>query len=67
MTLTQIGWNSLPFCFADVEQSWEETHYHFIHSTDGAGTAIMLIDHQLSAGYPSEVDLFIAQAVLQYV
>lgn len=47
------------------EHCWAETHYHFIQSTDGAGTAVMLIDHHLTAGYPSEVDLFIAQAVLQ--
>lgn len=49
------------------EKNYPQSRYHFIHSTDGDGCATMLIEYHISKGYPSEVDLFIAQAVLQYL
>ncbi|XP_046361245.1 Golgi to ER traffic protein 4 homolog [Haliotis rufescens] len=49
------------------EKNYAQARYHLIHSTDGKGCAAMLIEYHSSQGYPSEVDLFIAQAVLQYL
>ncbi|XP_052826871.1 Golgi to ER traffic protein 4 homolog [Octopus bimaculoides] len=50
-----------------TEKNYEQARYHFLHSTDGANTAALLIEYHVSRGFPSEVDLFIAQAVLQFL
>ncbi|XP_075021358.1 Golgi to ER traffic protein 4 homolog isoform X3 [Calonectris borealis] len=47
------------------EQNYSESRYHFLHSTDGEGCANMLVEYSSSRGYRSEVDMFVAQAVLQ--
>ncbi|XP_042336815.1 Golgi to ER traffic protein 4 homolog isoform X2 [Sceloporus undulatus] len=47
------------------EQNYCESRYHFLHSTDGEGCANMLVEYSSSRGYRSEVDMFVAQAVLQ--
>lgn len=49
------------------EKNYQQSRYHFIHSSDGDGCATMLIEYHITKGYPSEVDLFIAQTVLQYL
>lgn len=49
------------------EKNYQQSRYHFIHSTDGYNCATMLIEYHIKKGYPSEVDLFIAQTVLQYL
>lgn len=49
------------------EQNYNESRYHFLHSSDGEGCAQMLVDYSASRGFHSEVDMFVAQAVLQYV
>ncbi|KAK3090317.1 hypothetical protein FSP39_010901 [Pinctada imbricata] len=49
------------------EKNYIQARYHFLHSTDGRSCATMLIEYHTNFGYPSEVDLFIAQAVLQYL
>nr|XP_033324426.1 Golgi to ER traffic protein 4 homolog [Megalopta genalis] len=51
---------------------WKEKNYvmakqHFIHSTDGRGCAAMLVEYHVLRGYTNEIDLFITQAVLQYL
>ncbi|CAK9814267.1 Golgi to ER traffic protein 4 homolog [Anthophora plagiata] len=51
---------------------WKENNYtmarqHFIHSRDGPGCAALLVELHERGGYTSEIDLFIAQAVLQYL
>lgn len=51
---------------------WREKNYimarqHFIYSTDGSGCAAMLVELHEQRGYTNEIDLFIAQAVLQYL
>lgn len=55
--------------FAEVlwkEKSFAESRLHFIYSSDsGDNCALMLVDYQTSLGYSSEVDLMIAQFVLQ--
>lgn len=43
------------------------SRYHFLRSSDGEACASMLIEYSVMCGYPSEFDMFIAQAVLQYV
>ncbi|KDR24283.1 hypothetical protein L798_06745 [Zootermopsis nevadensis] len=49
------------------EKNYVLARYHFLHSTDGFGCAAMLVELHRQRGYSSEVDLFIAQAVLQYL
>ncbi|XP_064644612.1 Golgi to ER traffic protein 4 homolog [Lineus longissimus] len=49
------------------EKNYAEARYHFLHSTAGEECANMLIEYHNTKGYPSEVDLFVAQAVLQYL
>ncbi|EGI70460.1 PREDICTED: Golgi to ER traffic protein 4 homolog [Acromyrmex echinatior] len=51
---------------------WREKNYilarqHFIYSRDGSGCAAMLVELHEQRGYMNEIDLFIAQAVLQYL
>ncbi|CAG9824731.1 unnamed protein product [Phaedon cochleariae] len=51
---------------------WEEKNYgqarhHFIYSQDGKSCAKLLIEFQRMQGFKGEVDLFIVQAVLQYL
>lgn len=65
-----------PHCCPDValltliflkpsEQNYSESRYHFLHSSDGEGCAHMLVEYSASRGFRSEVDMFVAQAVLQ--
>ncbi|KAK3579538.1 hypothetical protein CHS0354_028370 [Potamilus streckersoni] len=49
------------------EKNYVQARYHFLHSSDGKNFAAMLIEYHTSQGFTSEVDLFIAQAVLQYL
>ena len=51
--------------FIVSEKNYQMARYHFIHSSDGESCAHFLIEYHIVAGFPSEVDLFIAQAVLQ--
>ncbi|XP_012271735.1 Golgi to ER traffic protein 4 homolog [Orussus abietinus] len=51
---------------------WKEKNFilakqHFLNSDDGAGCAAMFVELHKERGYSNEVDLFIAQAVLQYL
>lgn len=48
-----------------AEQNYCESRYHFLHSADGEGCANMLVEYSTSRGFRSEVDMFVAQAVLQ--
>ncbi|XP_043567269.1 Golgi to ER traffic protein 4 homolog [Chiloscyllium plagiosum] len=49
------------------EQNYSESRYHFLHSADGEGCANMLVEYSASKGYRNEVDMFVAQAVLQFL
>lgn len=55
----------LYFSFKSSEQNYSESRYHFLHSSDGEGCAHMLVEYSASRGFRSEVDMFVAQAVLQ--
>lgn len=62
------------FCFSQkiAEVYWQEkkyaaAHKHFLHSSDGSAYANMLIELHTTKGLKSEIDLFIAQAVLQFL
>jgi hypothetical protein len=66
----QHGHPSLHEQFAHVfwhEKNYIDARYHFLLSHDSEGCASFLIEYQQSYGYPGEVDLFIAQAVLQFL
>lgn len=57
-------------CIAKVY--WEELNYsqarhHYIHSKDGQSCGNLLVEFHMSKGFKWEVDLFIAQAVLQFL
>lgn len=59
-------WSFLKFIiFFFLEQNYSESRYHFLHSSDGEGCAQMLVEYSASRGFHSEVDMFVAQAVLQ--
>lgn len=48
------------------EKNFPESRFHFVHSNDfGNDCAQMLVEYQVTYGFPSEVDLFIAQFVFQ--
>jgi len=49
------------------EKNYVLARYHFLHSRDGAGFATMLVELHRTRGFSTEVDLFIAQVVLQYL
>lgn len=48
-----------------LEKNYIMARQHFIHSRDGSGCAAMLVELHEQRGYMNEIDLFIAQAVLQ--
>lgn len=54
--IAQIMWN---------EGNLEQARHHFLLSRDGSGCGQMLIQLSQSKGFPNEIDLFIAQVVLQ--
>ncbi|CAF1231854.1 unnamed protein product [Rotaria magnacalcarata] len=51
----------------EQEKNYKDSRYHYLRSHDGRSFAIMLIEAHQAFGYPSEIDLFIAQSVLQYL
>lgn len=54
--IAQLMWN---------EDNLEQARHHFLLSKDGSGCGQMLIQLSQRKGLPREVDLFIAQVVLQ--
>jgi len=49
------------------EKNYAQARFHFVHSHSGESCGLMLVEYSTSRGFPSEVDLFITQAVLQYL
>ncbi|XP_026317716.1 Golgi to ER traffic protein 4 homolog [Hyposmocoma kahamanoa] len=49
------------------EKKYTAAHRHFLHSSDGVAYANMLIELHTTKGLKSEIDLFITQAVLQFL
>ncbi|KPJ08157.1 Golgi to ER traffic protein 4-like [Papilio machaon] len=49
------------------EKRYPAAHKHFLHSSNGTVYANMLIELQTTRGLKAEIDLFIAQAVLQFL
>lgn len=72
---TKVGLTNLQSSFyfqriAEVywrEKNYTVAHKHFLHSSNGAAYANMLIELHTTKGLKSEVDLFIAQAVFQFL
>jgi golgi to ER traffic protein 4 len=65
-----FGNNKLHSAFAQnfcQEENYEQGRYHFLHSCCPQLFARMIIKIHLNYGYPSEIDLFLAQTVLQYL
>lgn len=56
--IAQVYWN---------EKNYVQARHHYLYSSDGKGCAKLLIEFQMTQGYYCEIDLFIAQAVLQYL
>ena len=52
-------------CF--TEKNFSDSQYHFLFTSDGQQCAAMLVENATSRGFPGEADLFVTQAVLQYV
>ncbi|KAB0793411.1 hypothetical protein PPYR_13031 [Photinus pyralis] len=56
--IAQVYWN---------EKNYINARHHYIYSKDGLGCAKLLIEFQVTQGFSYEEDLFITQAVLQYL
>ena len=71
LTYHKTGHPKLHESFARIlwqqERNYKDSRYHYLRSHDGRSFAIMLIEAHQTLGYPSEIDLFIAQTVLQYL
>ncbi|KAF4519387.1 hypothetical protein B566_EDAN008695 [Ephemera danica] len=52
---------------SENKKNYYLARFHFLHSPDGQGCAKMLVELHMARGFASEVDLFITQAVLQYL
>jgi hypothetical protein len=48
-----------------LEFNYTSAQYHYLRSSDGLGFAAMLVELHRTRGFKHEVDLFIAQVVLQ--
>ncbi|XP_047143754.1 Golgi to ER traffic protein 4 homolog isoform X1 [Hydra vulgaris] len=51
---------------------WQEKDYHsarkhFSYTNDGCQCAMFLIEYHILSGFPGEIDLFVTQAVLQFL
>lgn len=49
------------------EKVYVQARYHFLHSLDAVSFAHLVIECHLNFGFQSECDLFLAQAVAQYL
>jgi len=49
------------------QQKYHEARQHFLHSVDGEGCGSMLVEFHCARGFNSELELFVAQTVLQYL
>ena len=67
MVLFNMFLISFFFFFFFTEKNFSDSQYHFLFTSDGQQCAAMLIENATTQGYPGEADLFVAQAVLQYV
>ena len=50
-----------------IEGNYAEARNHFLYASQPEDYGNMLVEFACKKGYPSEADLFIAQAVLQWV
>lgn len=68
MSKTKLGHPLMHKLIAQIlwaEGNMEQSRHHFLLSRDGSGCGQMLIQLSESKGFNSEIDLFIAQGVLQ--
>lgn len=49
------------------EKNFSDSQYHFLFTSDGQQCATMLVESATTLGYPGESDLFVTQAVLQFL
>ncbi|CAH3020445.1 unnamed protein product [Porites evermanni] len=49
------------------EKNFSDSQYHFLFTSDGQQCAAMLVENATSRGFPGEADLFVTQAVLQFL
>ncbi|XP_015759851.1 PREDICTED: Golgi to ER traffic protein 4 homolog [Acropora digitifera] len=49
------------------EKNFSDSQYHFLFTSDGHQCATMLIESATTRGFPGEADLFVAQAVFQFL
>jgi len=48
-------------------KKYPESRQHFLQSEDGQGCGQMLVEYHVNRGFNTELDLFLAQTVLQYL
>ncbi|XP_020605518.1 Golgi to ER traffic protein 4 homolog [Orbicella faveolata] len=49
------------------EKNFSDSQYHFLFTSDGQQCATMLVENATTLGFPGEADLFVTQAVLQFL
>ncbi|XP_058951448.2 Golgi to ER traffic protein 4 homolog [Pocillopora verrucosa] len=49
------------------EKNFGDSQYHFLFTSDGQQCAAMLVESATTLGFPGESDLFVTQAVLQFL
>jgi len=52
-------------CYQFPEENYAQARDHFLYASRPEDYGNMLVEFACKKGYPSEADLFIAQAVLQ--
>uniref|UniRef100_A0A8C9NFY1 Uncharacterized protein n=1 Tax=Serinus canaria TaxID=9135 RepID=A0A8C9NFY1_SERCA len=62
----RVAFISRALKWSSKEQNCSESWYH-LHSIDGQGCVNMLVEYSLSCRYRSEMDIFVAQAILQFL
>lgn len=58
---------NIAFSLLLTEKNFGDSQYHFLFTSDGQQCAAMLVESATTLGFPGESDLFVTQAVLQYV
>ena len=65
LNVTSVTYHMLSYWF--TEGNYAEARNHFLYASRPEDYGSMLVEFACKKGYPSEADLFIAQAVLQWV
>ena len=63
--LWRLSFDNTVCCYRFPEGNYAQSRDHFLYASKPEDYGNMLVEFACKKGYPSEADLFIAQAVLQ--